>query len=30
MLVAVGGKMFGSAVAARSGGLSCREALAIG
>jgi Kef-type K+ transport system membrane component KefB len=30
MLVAVGGKMFGSAVAARSGGLSWREALAIG
>jgi Kef-type K+ transport system membrane component KefB len=30
MLVAVAGKMFGSAVAARSGGLSWREALAIG
>jgi Kef-type K+ transport system membrane component KefB len=30
MLVAVGGKMFGSAVAARSAGLSWREALAIG
>jgi Kef-type K+ transport system membrane component KefB len=30
MLVAVAGKMLGSAVAARSGGLSWREALAIG
>jgi Kef-type K+ transport system membrane component KefB len=30
MLVAVAGKMFGSAVAARTGGFSWREALAIG